>query len=83
MSTETTMVPLSPQMARAQADLYAAMKERAEAAEKEVERLRGAISWIEPPFIDVNTSEAELRQRIGFVIADAKRDALLPDNGHG
>jgi uncharacterized protein (DUF934 family) len=43
---------------------------------EEVERLRAAIVWIEPPFVDEFTSAAELRQRIGFCVADAKRAAL-------
>ena len=45
---------------------------RADRAEEEVERLRGAISWIEPPFVDGKTPKVELRRRIGFCIADAK-----------
>ena len=40
------------------------------------ERLRAAISWIEPPFVDEKTPEAELRQRIAFAVADAARAAL-------
>jgi hypothetical protein len=40
------------------------------------ERLRAAIAWIAPPFVDEFTSAAELRQRIGFCVADAKRAAL-------
>ena len=42
----------------------------------EVERLRAAISWIEPPFVDDNTSEEELRQRVKFCVQDAARAAL-------
>lgn len=42
----------------------------------EDEKLRAAISWIEPPFIDESTPVEELRQRIAFVVADAKRAAL-------
>lgn len=38
-----------------------------------IEKLRAAISWIEPPFIDENTSEAELRKRISFCVEDAKK----------
>ena len=45
----------------------------------EVRKLRTAINWIEPPFVDENTSEAELRARISFVIADAKRATPTPD----
>jgi predicted nucleic acid-binding Zn-ribbon protein len=41
-----------------------------------IEKLQGAISWIEPPFIDENTPESELRSRIRFCVADAKRAAL-------
>jgi hypothetical protein len=42
----------------------------------ENDKLRAAISWIEPPFIDSNTSEIEIRKRIGFCVQDAKRAAL-------
>ena len=41
----------------------------------EIEKLRTAICWIEPPFIDESTSEAELRKRISFCVQDAKRAA--------
>ena len=42
----------------------------------ENERLRGAISWIEPPFVDEKTPEEELRRRVSYCVADAKRAAL-------
>jgi len=50
--------------------------DRIEALEAENKRLRGAISWIEPPFVDENTPAAELRSRIGFCIADAALAAM-------
>ena len=53
-----------------------AAADRIEALEAENERLRGAISWIEPPFVDENTPAAELRSRIGFCIADAALAAM-------
>jgi hypothetical protein len=37
----------------------------------EVDRIQAALSWISPPFVDERTPEAELRQRIGFCVADA------------
>ena len=36
----------------------------------EVERLRGALSWITPPFVDADTTLAELRKRVQFVNDD-------------
>ena len=39
----------------------------------ENEGLRGSISWIEPPYITDATTKAEIRQRIGFVLADVER----------
>lgn len=38
-----------------------------------IEKLRTAILWISPPFVDENTPEAELRQRISFCVQDAKK----------
>ena len=35
-------------------------------------KLQAAISWIEPPFVDRWTIETEIRQRIGFCLADAR-----------
>lgn len=35
-------------------------------------KLRGAISWIEPPFVDDDTTDAELRKRVGFAVKDAR-----------
>lgn len=49
---------------------------RIEQLEAENAKLKGAISWIEPPFVTDKTPEDELRERVRFVIADAKRDAL-------
>ncbi len=44
------------------------------------ERLRAAISWVERPFADEATPDAELRQRITFMIDDtARSDAILSD----
>lgn len=44
--------------------------------------LFAAINWLEPPFIDANTKEPELRARIGFMLDDAgkvrARQALRP-----
>jgi hypothetical protein len=54
----------------------AAMQERIESLEAENEKLRAAISWIEPPFVDGNTLLNELRKRVQFCVADAKRAAL-------
>ena len=39
----------------------------------ENERLRAAISWIEPPFVDSKTSEVELRTRIQMCVEDKRR----------
>lgn len=41
-----------------------------------VARLEAAVSWLEPPFVDATTPEAELRQRIGLCVADARRAAI-------
>lgn len=38
-----------------------------------IDRLKAAISWIEPPFVDAETSPDELRRRVDFAVADAKR----------
>ena len=46
---------------------------------KQMERLTAAIAWIEPPFVNENTPELELRQRIKFCIADANRAALTQE----
>lgn len=42
----------------------------------EIARLRGAISWLEPPFVDYATSHDELKQRVGFCLDEAKRVTL-------
>lgn len=47
--------------------------------EAENEKLRAAICWIEPPFIDAKTTESELRKRIDFCVQDAKRAAYKGD----
>jgi hypothetical protein len=57
----------------------ALIAERA-AKDAEIEKLRTAICWIEPPFIDENTSEAELRKRISFCVQDANRALRAPLN---
>lgn len=49
---------------------------RAAELEAEVSKLRGAISWIEPPFVDATTSHDELKKRVGCCVADAKRAAI-------
>jgi hypothetical protein len=41
------------------------------------QRLRTAISWVEPPFVDEKTTEAELRFRVEQVVKDAM--AVSPD----
>lgn len=38
-----------------------------------IDKLRAAISWVSPPFVDENTPRDELLRRIGFLLADAKR----------
>jgi len=50
-------------------DLYA----RLSAAEEENKRLRAAISWLQPPFVDAKTPAAEIRKRICFMLDDLKR----------
>ncbi|MGE5500622.1 MAG: hypothetical protein ACM3W4_01710 [Ignavibacteriales bacterium] len=35
-------------------------------------RLSAAIAWLDPPFVDANTTPEELRQRIRFMLADAR-----------
>lgn len=45
-------------------------------AREEIDRLRAAIAWIDAPFVDDSTPEAELRQRVKFCVADASRAAL-------
>jgi hypothetical protein len=45
---------------------------------EENERLRAAISWIEPPFVDSQTSVNELRKRVQLCLVDAKRATLSP-----
>lgn len=46
---------------------------RASALDEAVEAVRGALSWIEAPFINEETGGDELRDRIGFCLADAER----------
>lgn len=58
------------------ADRITALSAEVERKDALIEKLQGAISWIEPPFVNENTPEAELRSRIGFCVADAKRAAL-------
>jgi len=59
--------------------LQAALDARATAAEARADRLaeilsklNAAISWLDYPFIDNRTPEAELRQRVGFMMKDAE-----------
>jgi len=40
-------------------------------------KLRAAIAWIEPPFIDEKTTADELRGRIGFCLDDARKAKAL------
>jgi len=54
-------------------------EDRATAAEARADRLAeiasklsAAISWLDYPFIDNRTPEAELRQRVGFMMKDAE-----------
>lgn len=47
----------------------------------EVERLRAAISWIIPPFVDADTPEAELRNRVQFVNDDLHALANMEREG--
>lgn len=69
--------------ARAILDHIAALTAERDAAVAEVARLRGAISWIEPPFVDAATSHGELKCRVGFCVADAKRAARAhKESGH-
>lgn len=51
-------------------------KDTIKALRAENAKLRAAISWIMPPFVDENTPEEELRQRIAFAVADVNRAAL-------
>ena len=48
-----------------------------------LEKLKAAISWLEPPFVDENTSHEELLRRVQFMLADAKRaDPTKNEEGH-
>jgi hypothetical protein len=39
----------------------------------DIATLKAAVSWIEPPFVDDDTSDEELRRRVGFAVKDANR----------
>lgn len=83
---------------RAQSDFYKrdndvlmknAWVSRATEAERKLDeaveiasKLSAAISWLDYPFIDNNTSEDELRSRVGFMMKDAEqpRDRLSDIN---
>ena len=54
----------------------AASRDEVIALAERVMRMRAAISWIERPFVDDQTSEAELRRRIKCCVDDAARAAL-------
>jgi hypothetical protein len=56
-----------------------ALADKVDRLTAELERLRGAISWIEPPFVDEKTPEEELRRRVSYCVADAKRAALTQE----
>ncbi|MGE5566209.1 MAG: hypothetical protein ACM3YN_08645 [Parcubacteria group bacterium] len=45
------------------------------------QRLSSAMAWLDPPFVDENTSPEELRQRIRFMLADARPVRELLGNG--
>ena len=67
-------VPCTKAEIRANAKLAAAAPALARdniAKDATIERLMGAISWIEPPFVDEKTSHDELRQRVGIAVKDA------------
>ncbi len=48
-----------------------------------VERLLGALSWIDKPFVDAATPEKELRDRISFALADRDKASALLSGGGG
>jgi hypothetical protein len=51
---------------------HARLTEQVRVAREVAGKLSAAINWLDEPFIDAKTTEAELRSRIGFMIADAK-----------
>ena len=64
---------LEAALARAPSALTEAAKgAREKALERAFDGLQGAISWVEPPFVDERTSREELWQRVGFLLADRK-----------
>ena len=67
--------PFSGSSLQIVADLRALLLDYQERG-REIEKLRGAISWLDQPFIDEKTSKRELLARIGFAIADRDRAAL-------
>lgn len=52
---------------------YRSIEARIAALEAQNGALIAAISWIEPPFADENTSVDELRRRVALCVTDAKR----------
>jgi hypothetical protein len=55
------------------ADRIAALNAEVARKDELIGKLLGAVSWLEPPFIDDSTAELELRLRIGFCVADKNR----------
>jgi Ead/Ea22-like protein len=64
------------------ADRALAEHQRALAAEAQVERLKAALDWISPPFVDDNTTTDELWKRVKFAVEDAARSTLLSVGRH-
>jgi hypothetical protein len=60
------------------APIIAEIEAAARADEREYnDRLRGAISWLEQPFVDEHTPDNELRARVKYCIQDAERAAAI------
>jgi hypothetical protein len=59
-------------------DLAKGYHEERDQAEAQRDGLRAAINWLDEPFIDKNTTAAELRSRIGFMMADRDRALSAP-----
>lgn len=70
-----TITALRAENERLRADHKAAC-DLAERHMNEKHKLLAAICWIEPPFVDDQTPESELRSRIKLCVADAKRAAM-------
>lgn len=69
---EFDLFGVGPNLPRHTADLRTVL-DALKARDAEIDKLRGAISWVVPPFIDETTQEAEIRKRIAFLRADAER----------